>query len=197
MNVLVDERVDDAISGGVTRALAAFGVDALSWDGSRLQAGDDADAIVTTPSQLAEVRRNISAVPHVRIAVLVDRPTPDDTRTAVRQGAHGVVDVATKSRTQFQAVLAVAAGVGVQPDGHNVEMATRLASPPRSLDDEDIRLLRLVATRSNEAAGKVLGYSRRHTQRKLRTLYDELGFNDHYEATIAAVRWGLLESDGT
>ncbi len=195
--LLVDETGNCALPDGVARALLASDLETIGWDGARLRASNNAEAIITTPARIAEVRQNISSVAELRIAVLVDCPTVDETRSAIREGAHGVIDVSKAPRTQVLAAVAVAGGLGVHPAGHSLEIATRLGSPPRILTSEEVELLRVSATRSNEAAGKALGYSRRQTQRRLRTIYDDLGFDDHYEAAISAVRWGLLESGDT
>ncbi len=196
MNIFLDELADATVCNAVIKRLNALDVDVSSWAGSEIEAGDEVDAILTCGRRTAIVRGLIGGLPYVRILAICWKPMPDDTRLAIRQGADGVLDVTSKTAAQVFAILATAGGVDVQPAGHGFELASRLESPNRLLSAEETRLLHLVATGSNQAAGSALGYSCRQVQRLLRKLHDDLGFRSRYDAPIAAARWGLLECDG-
>lgn len=63
----------------------------------------------------------------------------------------------------------------------------------RSLDDEDLRLIRLLATGlSMEAVARRLVLSERTVQRRTKAICDGLGFGTRVEAIVWAARRGLL-----
>lgn len=178
-----------------SEALRSAGAVVHYWEtGSPLPVAG-VDSVIVLPKDLDTAREQAKgALRRPRLIVAVETATPDDTRRLITSGADAMIKA--QGVPTEQAMLAIAASTGccILPDGHGLELAQRLESPPRPLTPEEQDLLALAATMSIEAAGERLGYSRRQVQRRFGLLCRSLNLDDHRMAAIAAAKWGLLNS---
>ena len=198
LRVLLDGQLDQANAEPLRRGLTEMGIDVETWDEKHSGFQSSGDALVTDAGRLPVVRRMFADVSRLpSIVVLAERPGVDEIRHLLREGVIAVVDVTGRPVVQAQAVVAAATGYLVVPACHSLSLVTQLDEPPRSLDRDEQQILSLAATRSIEAAGKEMGFSRRQAQRRFRTLCDDLGLQSRLHATVAAARWGLAHHNST
>ncbi len=197
LKVIIDSELDHEVVEPIRRALSQWPVEVEAWDQASPDLQGSGDVVVLEPRRGKSARRfwGDGAVP--ALAVLVDAPGEGEVRELVAGGVAAVVDTSRPGAVQALAVLCAATGQVVVPGGHGVGLARRLEEPPRTLDEQEERFLALVATRSVESAGEMLGYSRRPAQDWFKALREELGLKNRFHASVAAARWGLLHDNGT
>lgn len=132
------------------------------------------------------------------LIVIAHAPCEDDVRCWLLAGASGVIDCATTG-PMAQAIVAagVAAGGGIAiPRANCQRLFRRLEAPPEPLRPSERQLLALASWQSIESAGQSLELSRRQTQRKFHGMCQRLGLASRFEASLAAARWGLVDTRG-
>ncbi len=186
IDVTVDESIDAKARDRLLRELGL----AVCAPSTQSQA---AKVLVTTRAQMLTVRNAGEEASSLDICVIVLMPDPtvDEYRHLISLGAGGVIDEATPAQNQAVAILSIANGTASVPLRVLRPLATQLATPPPALTPEDVALLKLLTTRSIESAGFDFGLSRRQTQRRFKKLCDRFGFANHFEAIVAATRWGF------
>jgi DNA-binding NarL/FixJ family response regulator len=125
------------------------------------------------------------------VLLLCPSVDPVIVRVACRNGLAGAVSRRSGRSAVCAAVVAAAAGHFVLPAGI-APLAATAQSPPRRLTDIEQMLLVAVATSTIDEAAAKLGYSRRHTQRLVSRVLDDLGLPDTRSAVLAAGAWSLV-----
>ncbi len=145
-------------------------------------------------------RQLVQSQPKTRIIVLTNYDDDDYLIGALQAGAHGYLLKSVSDDMLVGAIRAVYRGERlISPDLMD-RVLTQFADVRRAqrqhdlgLDDEEVRVLRLVANgASNEAIGAELGWSRSSVKRKVQHIFDKLGVSTRAQAAAEAVRRGVV-----
>lgn len=205
--------VDDhpMVRQGVRSLLATYGdieivAEAATPAGAREEARRQQPDVVLLDIRLPgmtgiELTRQLcQALPRARIIILTSYDDDDYLIGALQAGAHGYLLKSVSDEMLASAIRAVYRGERlISPDLLD-RVLSQFAGFRRTqiqrelgLDDEEVRVLRLVADgASNEAIGVELSWSLSSVKRKVQHIFDKLGVTTRAQAAAEAVRRGIV-----
>ncbi len=148
-----------------------------------------------------DAARQISqSVPRARIIMLTNYDDDDYLISAMQAGAYGYLLKSVSDEMLVWAIRAVYRGQRlISPDMMDrvleqfAEYRLLQIQHELDLDDEEVRVLRLVAGgASNEAIGLELNWSRSSVKRKVQHIFNKLGVATRAQAAAEAVRRGIV-----
>lgn len=145
-------------------------------------------------------RRLLQLQPPPRIIVLTSYDDDEYLMGALQAGAHGYLLKSASDEMLVASIRAVHRGERLLSPALLERVLTQFAEFRRAqvqrdlgLDDEEVRVLRLVAGgASNEEIGAALNWSRSSVKRKVQHIFDRLGVASRAQAAAEAVRRGVI-----
>lgn len=138
------------------------------------------------------VRRLLGEHPGARVLVVTAHDRGEQVRRVLDAGAAGFVSKTTASRDVVAAVLEVARGGRVVPEGAERALAEARSVRPLSARERQVLAL-VVEGRTNREIGVALGVSETTVRTHVLHLFAKLGVADRTEAATVALRLGLVQ----